>query len=61
MARITIVIKKGGVVESTVNGVHGPNCAALLDELLSGLGEELESTPTSEFYETETETVTEGW
>jgi hypothetical protein len=59
--KITITIKKGGVVEAQVEGVAGTACEGKLDAILSGFGDEVEREYTGEYYEVATETEFEQW
>ena len=56
---IKIVVKLGGMVETTVQGVAGPSCKELT-AWLAGLGSTVVDQPTSDFYRADDQ-VTNAW
>ena len=51
MVNIKITVKKNGILEQEVTGMKGPGCYKLTQALNKALGEVIESTPTSEYFE----------
>jgi len=50
--RIIVKIGKDGNIETTVHGVKGTGCTALVDALTAQLGDTTADSETPEFYET---------